>query len=188
MIIKKKSTLRQRTFNNRNLTSHSINLKSKTLELQPIRKLNPKDKYDLDWGCFYKNYCISTLDVLQLDVKMGCHHQILDVMQRYKCYIDMNLFSKKSFYLAEEIAAFYEPVFEFNTLSILVRGEADRQNTKYSHNAHQQQRNSRRLNPKQPDKRSSARPPSSVLPDQPELPTNSVNFKHLSGSSGKISC
>ena len=37
-------------------------------------------------------------------------------------------FSKKSFYMAEKTAAFYEPVFEFNTLSILVRGEADRQN------------------------------------------------------------
>ena len=30
--------------------------------------------------------------------------------------------------MAEKTAAFYEPVFEFNTLSILARGEADRQN------------------------------------------------------------
>ena len=110
-------------------------------------------KYDLDWNCGGNN---ASLEILHSDVKMGCHHEILDAMQRYKCYIDMNLFSKKSFYMAEKTAAFYEPVFEFNTLSILVRGETDRQNTKYSHNAHQQQRNSRRLNPKQPNKRSSS--------------------------------
>lgn len=85
--------------------------------------------------------------------------------------------------MAEKTAAFYEPVFEFNTLSILVRGEADRQNTKYSHNAHQQQRNSRRLNLKQPDKRRPLRlSPSPVLPDQAELPIHcTVNFKHLRG-------
>ena len=98
---------------------------------------------------------------------MGCHHEILDAMQRYKCYIDMNLFSKKSFYMAEKTAAFYEPVFELNTLSILVRGETDRQNTKYSHNAaHQQQRrNSRRLKPKTAGQTlaSSARPLLSCL-------------------------